>query len=42
LAKVITNTTTNDTGYIQISGGTVTLATGDIAGAGELFTFLYK
>jgi hypothetical protein len=42
LAKVITNTTTNDMGYIQISGGVVTLPTGDIAGAGELFTFLYK
>lgn len=42
LAKIITLGATADTGYIQINSGTVTLPTGDVAMAGELFTFLYR
>jgi len=42
LAKGITTTATSDTGYLQINGQVVTLPTGDIAMAGELFTFLYR
>ena len=42
LSKTITETSTNDTGYIQINDGTITLPIGDIAIAGELFTFLYR
>lgn len=42
LAKVVTESVTIDTGYLQITGGVVTLATGDVAIVGELFTFLYK
>lgn len=42
LAKGITQTPTADTGYLQIVGGVVTLPTGDVAMAGELFTFLYR
>lgn len=42
LAKVITTTATADTGYLQIVGAVVTLPTGDVAMAGELFTFLYR
>lgn len=41
LAKTITTFATADTGYLQIVGGMVTLPTGDVATAGELFTFLY-
>lgn len=42
LAKGITTTATADTGYLQINGQVITLPTGDIAMAGELFTFLYR
>ena len=42
LVKVITTTSTNDTGFIQINGAVVTLPTGDVAVANELFTFLYR
>jgi hypothetical protein len=42
LNKVIVTTTTNDTGKLQIVNGTVTLPTGDVTIAGELFTFLYN
>jgi len=42
LSKVITNGPTADTGYLQIVGQVVTLPTGDVAMAGELFTFLYR
>jgi hypothetical protein len=42
LGKGITQTPTADTGYLQIVGGVVTLPTGDIAMANELFTFLYR
>lgn len=41
LTKTITTSPTNDTGYLQINGNTITLPTGDIAMADELFTFLY-
>lgn len=42
LAKGVTTTPTADTSYLQINGQVVTLPTGDIAMAGELFTFLYR
>jgi hypothetical protein len=42
LTKLITQSATNDTGFIQINNGTITLPTGDVTIAGELFTFLYK
>lgn len=42
LNKLITTTPTNNTGYLQIVNGVVTLPTGDITMDGELFTFLYK
>jgi hypothetical protein len=42
LTKVIVTTPTSDTGKIQIVNGVVTLPTGDIAMANELFTFLYN
>lgn len=42
LVKIITNTPTADTNYIQIVNGVVTLPTGDIAMAGEVFTFIYR
>jgi hypothetical protein len=42
LTKTITTSPTADTGYLQIVNGVVTLPTGDIAMAGELFTFLYN
>ena len=42
LNKLITTTTTNDTGFLQIVNGVITLPTGDITMDGELFTFLYK
>jgi len=42
LNKVITATATNDTGYLQINNAIVTLPTGDVAMAGELFTFLFR
>jgi len=42
LTKLITTTATNDTGFLQINNGTITLPTGDVTITGELFTFLYK
>mgnify|MGYP006266937945 FL=1 len=42
LTKLITSTTTNDTGFLQINNGVITLPTGDVTITGELFTFLYK
>jgi len=42
LQKQIVNTTTADTANIQINNNVVTLATGDIAMVGEIFTFLYN
>jgi len=42
LTKVIVTTPTSDTGKIQIVNGVVTLPTGDVAMANELFTFLYN
>ena len=42
LSKVITANATSDTQFIQINSNLVTLPTGDIAQAGELFTFLYR
>lgn len=42
LNKVIVASATNDTGKIQINNSVVTLPTGDVAMAGELFTFLYR
>jgi hypothetical protein len=42
LNKIIVNTATSDTGKIQINDKVVTLATGDVAYPGELFTFLYN
>lgn len=42
LVKGITNAATSNTLYLQINGTTVTLPTGDVTGAGELFTFTYR
>jgi hypothetical protein len=42
LGKIVTTNPTNDTQYIQIVNGTVTLPTGDVAGAGEVFSFVYR
>jgi len=42
LGKIVTTFATNDTQYLQIVNGTVTLPTGDIAGAGEVFSFVYR
>jgi len=42
LNKIIVNSATSDTGKIQINDKVVTLATGDVAYPGELFTFLYN
>lgn len=42
LSKSITTTATADTQYLQITSGLITLPTGDIAYAGEVFTFLYQ
>jgi len=42
LSKSITTTATSNTQYLQITSGIVTLPTGDIAMAGEVFTFLYQ
>jgi hypothetical protein len=42
LSKVIVNGPTSDTGKIQINGNVIVLPTGDVAMAGELFTFLYR
>lgn len=40
--KGITNAATANTLYLQINGSTVTLPTGDVTGAGELFIFTYR
>ena len=42
LVKAITTNPTADTQYIQIVGGNVTLPTGDVAIAGEVFSFVFK
>lgn len=42
LQKAIVNTTTTNTGEIQINNEVVRLATGDICMVGEIFTFLYN
>jgi len=42
LQKAIVTTPTNDTGAIQINNNVITLPTGDVAMAGEIFTFLYN
>lgn len=42
LSKSITSSPTADTQYLQINSGVVALPTGDIAMAGEVFTFLYQ
>lgn len=42
LVKGITTSATTNTAYLQINGSTCTLPTGDITGAGELFTFTYR
>lgn len=41
LQKIVVSTTTSDTGKLQIVNGVVTLPTGDVTMAGELFSFLY-
>jgi hypothetical protein len=42
LVKLITSSPTADTQYIQINNGTITLPIGDVAFAGEVFTFIYR
>ena len=42
LNKIIVSSATSDTGKIQINDKVVTVATGDVAYPGELFTFLYS
>jgi len=42
LNKIITGNPTSDTAYLTINNGVVTLPTGDVTLAGELFTFLYR
>ena len=42
LSKSITTSVTANTQYLQITSGIITLPTGDIAMAGEVFTFLYQ
>ena len=42
LSKSITSSPTANTQYLQITSGVVTLPTGDVAMAGEVFTFLYQ
>lgn len=42
LNKEIVETATNDTQQIQINNGLVTLPVGDVAMAGEIFTFSYR
>jgi hypothetical protein len=42
LVKLITTQPTNDTNYLQIVNGTITLPVGDLAMAGEVFTFIYR
>lgn len=42
LSKSITTSPTSNTQYLQINSGVIALPTGDIAMAGEVFTFLYQ
>ena len=42
LSKSITTTPTANTQFLQITSGIVTLPTGDVTMAGEVFTFLYQ
>jgi hypothetical protein len=42
LQKAIVNTTTTNTGEIQINNNVVKLSTGDICMSGEIFNFLYN
>lgn len=42
LQKGITALPTNDTEYLQLTNGTITLPVGDVAQANELFTFSYR
>ena len=42
LQKVITTNTTSDTQYLQIVNGVITLPTGDLTIAGEVFTIAYR
>jgi hypothetical protein len=42
LGKIVTTFPTNDTQYIQIVNSAVTLPTGDVAMAGEVFSFVYR
>jgi hypothetical protein len=42
LVKGVVSTPTNDTQYLQIVGTSVFLPTGDIAIAGEVYSFVYK
>lgn len=42
LGKLVTTFPTSNTQYLQIVNGTVTLPTGDVADAGEVFSFVYR
>lgn len=42
LGKIVTTFPTSNTEYLQIVNGTVTLPTGDVAIAGEVFSFVYR
>jgi hypothetical protein len=42
LGKIVTTFPTNNTQYIQIVNSRVTLPTGDVAVAGEVFSFVYR
>lgn len=42
LGKLVTTFPTNNSQYLQIVNGTVTLPTGDVASAGEVFSFVYR
>lgn len=42
LVKGVTSAATADSMYLQIVGTTVTLPTGDVVGAGEVFIFTYR
>lgn len=42
LVKGITTGSTSDTSYLQVVNDTITLPTGDITMAGELFIFIYS
>lgn len=42
MVKGVTGSATANTMYLQINGATVTLPTGDVTGAGEVFSFTYR